>query len=368
MTAVRALVTGATGGIGRAICLALVEQARRDGADIRIAAAASRPGPALDALVAELTAAGAAATGVCGDLTDPDSCAALVAQAGEFCGGLTLLVSNAGASGPGRLADLSVEQWDATFALNVRATWLLARAARPLLAGGGSVVAIASMSGLHPHPGYGAYSPAKAALTMLCRQLAQEWADMGIRVNTVCPGMIRTPLTEAVYRDESVKAQREVLVPAVDYETNDAWPVVRGTANGLGAPLLLMDHYGHGNLFVLTIPDDFNDLYNLPQPVLTSIKSYIMQDFPVQMNAPSQVSLFAYNNGTFVVESYRNHPVKVTLSVLGKGKQLENLLTGKVLQGEGSTHRHIFQMPGNPVRTSFTVTVEPHSYVGFKTE
>lgn len=213
MTAVRALVTGATGGIGRAICLALVEQARRDGADIRLAAAASRPGLALDALVAELTAAGVAATGVCGDLTDPDSCAALVAQAGEFCGGLTLLVSNAGASGPGRLADLSVEQWDATFALNVRATWLLARAARPLLAGGGSLVAIASMSGLHPHPGYGAYSPAKAALTMLCRQLAQEWADVGIRVNTVCPGMIRTPLTEAVYQDESVKAQREALVP-----------------------------------------------------------------------------------------------------------------------------------------------------------
>jgi hypothetical protein len=162
--------------------------------------------------------------------------------------------------------------------------------------------------------------------------------------------------------------QREVLVPAMDYETNDAWPVVRGTANGYGAPLLLMDHYGHGNLFVLTIPDDFNDLYNLPQPVLTSIKSYLMRDFPVQMDAPSQVSLFAYNNGTFVVESYRNHPVKVTLSVLGKGKQLENLLTGQVLQGEGSTHQHMFQMPGNPVRTRFTVMLEPHSYVGFKTE
>ena len=69
------------------------------------------------------------------------------------------------------------------------------------------------MSGLHPHPGYGAYSPAKAALIMLCRQLAQEWGDLGIRTNTVCPGMIRTPLTEAVYQDAQIKQQREALVP-----------------------------------------------------------------------------------------------------------------------------------------------------------
>jgi glucose 1-dehydrogenase len=77
----------------------------------------------------------------------------------------------------------------------------------------GSITAIASMSGLHPHPGYGAYSPAKAALIMLCRQLAQEWGEYGIRTNTVCPGMIRTPLTESVYQDASTKARREALVP-----------------------------------------------------------------------------------------------------------------------------------------------------------
>lgn len=160
----------------------------------------------------------------------------------------------------------------------------------------------------------------------------------------------------------------EVMVPAVDYETNDAWPVVRGTANGYGAPLLLMDHYGNGNLFVLTVPDDFNDMYDLPQPVLTAIKSYIMRNFSVEMNAPSQVSLFAYDNGTFVVESYRNKPVTVTLSVLGSRKTLENLITGETLTGEAMRHNRLAQMPNAPARTSFTVTVLPHSYVGFKTE
>jgi hypothetical protein len=160
----------------------------------------------------------------------------------------------------------------------------------------------------------------------------------------------------------------EVMVPALDYETNDAWPVVRGTANGYGAPLLLMDHYGRGNLYVLTVPDNFRDLYDLPQPVLTAIKSYVMRDFAVTMDAPSQVSLFAYDNGTFVLESYRNKPVKVTVSVLGAGKRLENLMTGEQITREEPGHGKQARMPGAPVRTSFTVTVLPHSFVGFKAE
>lgn len=208
------LVTGASGGIGRGICFALIEQANKDGARIRISAAASQHGERLDRLVVELRAAGAMASGVAGDITDPAQCAALVTQAQAEGGDLTALVCNAGASGPGRLADLPVAQWDRSFNLNVRSAWLLAQAAYPqLLRTRGSITAVASMSGLMPHPGYGAYSAAKAALIMLCRQLAQEWAADGIRVNTVCPGMIRTPLTEAVYQDEATLRQREALVP-----------------------------------------------------------------------------------------------------------------------------------------------------------
>lgn len=211
---VHALVTGATGGIGRGICFALIEQARQQGAAIHISAAASQPGARLEQLLAELRAAGASASGVAGDITDPAACIDLVAQARAAGGDLTALVCNAGASGPGRLADLPVAQWDQTFNLNTRSALLMAQAAREQLARTrGSITAIASMSGLHPHPGYGAYSAAKAALIMLCRQLAQEWAAEGIRVNTVCPGMTRTPLTEPVYQDPEVLARREALVP-----------------------------------------------------------------------------------------------------------------------------------------------------------
>jgi glucose 1-dehydrogenase len=208
------LVTGATGGIGRAICLALIEQARRDGVPIHISAAASQPGARLQRLIDELSSTGATASGLAGDITNPTQCVSLVTQAQAQAGDLTALVCNAGASGPGRLADLPVAQWDLTFNLNTRSAWLLAQAARAQLARTrGCITAIASMSGLHPHPGYGAYSAAKAALIMLCRQLAQEWAADGIRVNTVCPGMVRTPLTEAVYQDNATLRQREALVP-----------------------------------------------------------------------------------------------------------------------------------------------------------
>jgi len=168
--------------------------------------------------------------------------------------------------------------------------------------------------------------------------------------------------------DLGVTNKKPVMVPEIDYLTNDAWPVVRGTADGHGAPLLLMDRYGRGTFYVLTIPDNFNDLYELPQPVLTSIKSYLMKDFPVQMDAPSRVSLFAYDNHTFVVESYRDQPVTVTAAVLGTGVKLKNLATGEVVSAEPEASGHGARIPGTEPRTSFSITVEPHSFVAFAEE
>lgn len=205
------LVTGATGGIGKGICEVLA----RCEPQLRLTVASSETGEKLNALLQTLRALGVQARGVAGDVTKPDAARQLVHQAIEAGGDLDALVCVAGASGPGRLIDLPVEQWDLTFNLNTRSVFLMAQAAyESLKRTRGSITAIASMSGLHPHPGYGGYSAAKAALIMLCRQLAQEWGPDGIRTNTVCPGMIRTPLTEAVYQDAETLARRQALVPA----------------------------------------------------------------------------------------------------------------------------------------------------------
>jgi 3-oxoacyl-[acyl-carrier protein] reductase len=209
-----ALVTGASGGIGRGVCDAIADSARAQGQRLCLSVAASRPGQKLDTLAGDLRAAGIATVPLAGDVTDPAACRDIVEQAVARHGDLHALICVAGSSKAALLADIDVAQWDQTFALNVRSVWLMAQAARASLARTrGSITAVASMSGVQPHPGLGAYSPAKAALIMLCRQLAQEWAHEGIRTNCVSPGMIRTPLTEAIYHDAATARRRESLVP-----------------------------------------------------------------------------------------------------------------------------------------------------------
>ncbi len=160
-----------------------------------------------------------------------------------------------------------------------------------------------------------------------------------------------------------------LMVPEVDYFTNDAWPLVRGTANGRGAPLLLMDSYGKGVLYVLTIPDNFNDLYRLPQGVLTALRSYIGEDLPETMDAPSHVSLMEYDNNTFVVQSFRDEPVTVTVSVKGSAKDLRDMVTGEMVEASappaGAQRWGNRGAPGAEQRTSFQIKVQPHSFEAF---
>ena len=207
----RALVTGAASGIGRAVCRRL---ARDGGADTRIAAVDLGPSPGLDALVEEIRALGGEALPIHADMGTPDGPAAAVRQAVDRFGGLDALVSNAGLNRPGRLLDYRVEDWDRLFAVNTRATWLLAQAAHAALKeSGGAIVAIGSMSGSNHHAGLGAYAPTKAAVIMLAGVLAQEFAPDGIRVNSVSPGMVRTGMTAQVYADARLTAERNALVP-----------------------------------------------------------------------------------------------------------------------------------------------------------
>jgi len=168
----------------------------------------------------------------------------------------------------------------------------------------------------------------------------------------------------------SLGTTSDVLVPEIVFQTNDAWPVVRGTANGRGAPLLIMDRYSKGILYVLTIPENPNDLYSLPQPVLASIRRFLLQDFPVQIDAPGKVSLFAYDNNTLVVESYLDQPAKVTVSTLGPATRLRNLSTGEPVEGKAPPAPDARRrMPwAQPQRTQFQITVAPHSFVAFAEE
>ena len=211
----RVLVTGAASGIGRATCLRLARDGRAQRRETQVAAVDVEAAAAgLESLAAELKGLGAEMLALEHDMADAEAPARAVAAAVQRFGGLDGLVSNAGINRPGRLVDYAVADWDRVFAVNTRATWLLAQAAHPALkASRGAIVAVASMSGSNAHANLGAYGPSKAAVIMLAQVLAQEFGPDGIRVNTVSPGMVRTGMTAAVYTDQRVADDRAALVP-----------------------------------------------------------------------------------------------------------------------------------------------------------
>lgn len=209
----RAIVTGAARGIGRAIAERIARDARQAGAPLKLILVDQHGGEVED-VAASLRTGGAEVHGLAGDMVDPQLPAA-IAQAAAGWGGLDALASNAGYSQPGDLAVYALQDWDRMFAVNVRSHWLLAKACFPLLRQAqGKVVFTTSISATNPTTPLGAYSPCKAALLMLMRQLSVEWAPQGIRVNAVSPGMTLTPGTSVVYQDPQVRQQREARIPA----------------------------------------------------------------------------------------------------------------------------------------------------------
>ena len=211
----RLMVTGAAGGIGRAVA---VLAAGRYG-DCSVALV-DRDEDGMEQVAGELAAVDARVVTITADLTTVDGPADAVAAAERELGGLDVLVSNAGIGASSALKDLPVEDWDRVFAVNTRATWLLAKAAYGSLAESrGSIVATTSISARFPTPPMGPYSPAKAALLMLVKQLALEWGPVGIRANCVAPGPTDTPLTFRSFGDPEDaaaadnRAYRESQIP-----------------------------------------------------------------------------------------------------------------------------------------------------------
>ena len=156
------------------------------------------------------------------------------------------------------------------------------------------------------------------------------------------------------------KSGRDLLIPQVRYQTNDAWELAsagRPLKGGVsGYPMLLRALYSKGSLYVITIPDDMGNLYDLPEGVLNIFRRVMSQDLPVRIEAPSKVSLFLYDNGTFIVESFNDEPVTIRVITDEGVKQLTDIVDDSVVvpvSEETSSKR-------------FRLTLMPHSYRVFK--
>jgi NAD(P)-dependent dehydrogenase (short-subunit alcohol dehydrogenase family) len=187
MAGERALVTGSTAGIGRAIAVAFAAA----GATVVVTGRDSERG---SAVVQEITAAGGIARFLAADLHDERACTGLVDGAAAGLGGLTVLVNNS-AGGDARdadVADLTTEAWDAILRVDLTAPMWCARAAIPHMraAGHGAIVNISTRQAERASPGLAAYVAAKAGLNGLTRAIAVEEAKHGIRCNTISPGYV----------------------------------------------------------------------------------------------------------------------------------------------------------------------------------
>ncbi len=132
----------------------------------------------------------------------------------------------------------------------------------------------------------------------------------------------------------TIESKTEMVIPQIRYLTNDAWEEISALDGTNGWPMLISAGYASGFLYVLTIPESFTDLYNLPPAVLSRIKQILMGSLPVRVESPGMVALFVYDNGTLIVESFLPEGTDVRILTGERITVLRDLVTGEVLSAE----------------------------------
>jgi NAD(P)-dependent dehydrogenase (short-subunit alcohol dehydrogenase family) len=195
-----AVITGGDSGIGRAVAIAYA----REGADVVISYLDEHEDAKDTARLVEV--AGRRAVLIAGDISSPQHCREVIDTAVRELGKVDVLVSNAAYQmHRDSIEDIPDEEWDHTFATNVSAMFHLCKAAVPHMPSGGSIIGSSSVNSDMPSPTLAPYAATKAAIANLCASLAQMLGERGIRVNSVAPGPVWTPLIPATMPPERVE-------------------------------------------------------------------------------------------------------------------------------------------------------------------
>ena len=203
-----AIVTGGGRGIGRSIALGLADS----GAKVAVTA---RSKDQLDAVVNEIKAKGKEALAIEADLMNMENIPAIVEATVKEFGKVDILINNAARSFMRPLLDLREDGYDKIFDVNVKAAFMLSREAAKVMLnqGGGKIVNITTVGAVRGGAGMGIYHASKAALTMLTKCMAVEWAGMNINVNAVGPGLTKTPFSEPIWSNPDIEAAIASRIP-----------------------------------------------------------------------------------------------------------------------------------------------------------
>jgi 3-oxoacyl-[acyl-carrier protein] reductase len=229
LTGKSAIVSGGGTGIGRAIAIALAKEG------VKVVLCGRREAP-LDEVVQEILGIGGQALGVQADVSDDTDIDRVVNSAMDVFGSVDILVNNAGIGGGGPIHTHSVREWDEILAVNLRGPFLMSRAVLPAMRSkrSGHIVNISSESGLEYYPEDGAYGISKHALNVLGEYIQRENQELGIRVDTICPGMVVTEMTQGSQGLDETKC----LYPE-DISDLVIWLLTRRKNIKIGRPVLI---------------------------------------------------------------------------------------------------------------------------------
>lgn len=224
-----ALITGGGTGIGRGVALALGDE----GASVAVCGRRTQP---LEETTASLRDRGAQAAAFTGDVAEAQQAQSIVERTLDRFDRLDILVNNAGIGGGGPIHAHDLEQWDQVMGVNLRGPFLMSRFALPHMraSGGGHILNISSESGLEYYEGSGAYGVSKHALNALSEYIQRENQEHGVRVDTICPGMVVTEMTRgSPGLDHSKCLHPEDIADLV------IWLATRRSNVKIGVPILI---------------------------------------------------------------------------------------------------------------------------------
>lgn len=164
------------------------------------------------------------------------------------------------------------------------------------------------------------------------------------------------------------EGEKAILIPQIGYRTNDSWELVSAIDGDNGWPLLHDASYAGGHLMVLTIPENFADLYFYPAPALNAIRRLITAHLPVQLEAPSKVSLFVYDNSTFIVENFRDEAVDAGVLLPLDRTAIVDVLSGEPIATTERRRAVRWGQEPKPENRAAAFKVPPHSFRAFRVQ